>query len=349
MKRDVLFVTLAPQHLSARRRLEDAASDKFTVETYATDADKVRESIASRVLSGRYVGVFLAVLTTRAKVAWVWGHDAGFVGSLAAAFRPGLRLIWDISDVNPRLLGKGLGARALRFLESLLVRRADRLFLTSPTFYDRYYAPLIARERVKVVENKHSGGQRNEVTASPASGPLRIVMAGIFRSPEVLRLIDECARRIGSRVVFELYGYAGRSIPPELMETLAGNPQVRLMGEYDGNQLQAIYRDAHLVWGFVDPTENDNEKWLLTNRIYDAITQRRPILTNAGTASGEYAAGHRVGLAMPMAADAVVGALWPLLDPSGESYKALVAQMPDPSTGYMRGDYARAIEELLDE
>ena len=349
MRPDVLFVTLAPQHLSARRRLEDAQSETFTVGTYATDADKVKESIPSRLLSGRYFGVFLAVLTTRAKVAWVWGHDAGFVGSLAAAFRPKLRLIWDISDVNPRLLGNGPGARVLRFAERLLVRRADRLFLTSPTFYDRYYAKLIARTRVKIVENKHSSGQKSEVTVPPASGPLRIVMAGIFRSPEVLRLIDECARRIGDRVVFDLYGYAGRAIPPELMATLAGNPQVRLMGEYDGNQLADIYRDAHLVWGFVDPTENDNEKWLLTNRIYDGITQHRPILTNAGTASGEYVVGHRLGLAMPMGADAVVGALWPLVDPSGESYQALLAQMPDPATGYMRGDYARAIGELLDE
>lgn len=349
MKRDVLFVTLAPQHLSARRRLDDAASDRFTVETYATSADKVKESIVSRILSGRYVGVFLAVLTTRAKVAWVWGHDAGFVGSLAAAFRPGLRLIWDISDINPRLLGKGPGAMALRLAERLLVQRADRLFLTSPTFYDRYYAPMIARKRVKIVENKHSSGQRSEVTAPPAGGPLRIVMAGIFRSPEVLRLIDQCANRLGDRVVFELFGYAGRNIPPELMQALADNPQVRLMGEYDGSQIHSIYRQAHLVWGFVDPAENDNEKWLLTNRIYDAVTQRRPILTNAGTASGEYVAAHRIGLAMPMAVDAVVGALWPLLDPAGESYRALVTQMPDPATGYMRGDYAKAIEELLDE
>jgi hypothetical protein len=150
-------------------------------------------------------------------------------------------------------------------------------------------------------------------------------------------------------VAFDLYGYAGRGIPPELMATLAANPQVRLMGEYDGNQFHDIYRDAHLVWGFVDPAENDNEKWLLTNRIYDAITRQRPILTNAGTASGDYVTAHRLGLAMPMTPDAVVEALEPLLAPSGESYRALLAQLPDPSTGYMRGDYARAIEELLGE
>lgn len=349
MKRGVLFVSLAPQHMSAKRRLEDAQSTRFAIETYATDADKVKETIASRLVSGRYVGVFLAILTTRAKVAWVWGHDAGFVGSLAAALRPGLRLIWDISDVNPRLLGRGAGSALLRLAERLLVRRADRLFLTSPTFYDRYYATLVALDRVRIIENKHVMESQTEVDEPPTSGPLRIVMAGIFRSPEVLRLIDECSRRLGERAVFELYGYAGRGIAPQLMDTLANNPQVWLRGPYDGSQLRDIYRNAHLVWGFVDPDENDNEKWLLTNRIYDAITQQRPILTNIGTASGEYAAAQRVGLALPMTADAVVAAIEPLLEPAGNSYQALRAQMPDPATGYMRGYYAQAIEELLDE
>lgn len=349
MKDRVLFVTMAPHHLSAHRRLEDAVSDKFSVETYATDADKVKESIPSRLLSGRYVGVFLAILTTRAKVVWVWGHDVSFVGSLATALRPGLRLIWDISDVNPRLLGGGLGSAVLRFMERVLVRRANLLFLTSPTFYDRYYAPLIARTRVRIVENLHSHAQRAEVPAPPSKGPLRIVMAGIFRSPEVLRLIDECARLLGPQVVFDLYGYPGRGFPAELMEVLAANPQVRLMGAYDGSQFNEIYREAHLVWGFVDPTENDNEKWLLTNRIYDAMTQRRPILTNSGTASGDYVTAHRLGLAMPLSVDIVVAAIRPLLDPAGEPYHKLLAQMPDPSTGYMNGQYARAIEELLGE
>lgn len=349
MKSDVLFISLAPQHLSARRRLEDAQSDRFAVRTYATNADKVKDSMASRLMTGQYLGVFVAILTTRAKVVWVWGHDVGFVGSLAALFRPGLRLIWDISDVNPRLLVRGIGGAVLRFAERLLVGRVDRLFLTSPAFYDRYYAPLVARERVRVIENKRSQGQAGQTSEPPASGPLRIVMAGIFRSPNVLRLIDECARRLGSRVEFMLYGYAGHSIPATLMSTLQDNPQVRLMGPYDGTQIPNLYREAHLVWGFVDPSENDNEKWLLTNRIYDAITQGRPILTNAGTASGDYVAVRRLGLALPFEVDAVVAALNALLDPAGESYRGLLAQMPGPSTGYMQGEYAKAIEELLDE
>jgi len=349
VKHHVLFITLAPQHLSARRRLEDAQSERFTVEVYATDADKVTESMASRLLSGRYLGVLLAVLTTRARVVWVWGHDVGFVGAVAAALRPKLKLVWDISDVNPRLLGSGPGPAILRMAERLLVRRANRLFLTSPTFYDRYYTRLVGRDRVRIVENRRSRGLRAAASTPPAEGPLRIVMAGIFRSPRVLRLIDECARRLGERVAFDLYGYAKRGIAPEQMASLERNPQVRLMGSFDGNQLPLIHREAHLVWGFVDPEENDNEKWLLTNRIYDAITQRRPILTTAGTASGDYAVDHRLGLALPMTTDAVVAALEPLLDPAGACYRALLAQMPDPATGYMDGEYARAIEELLDE
>jgi hypothetical protein len=76
---------------------------------------------------------------------------------------------------------------------------------------------------------------------------------------------------------------------------------------------------------------------------------RRPVITNADTASGDYAIANRLGLAVPMEADVIVAALTPYLDPGASAYRELAASMPDPETGYMSGEYARIIEELLDE
>lgn len=347
----VMFVTFAPRHFSASRRKDDvSSSDRFHLEQFEVDGDKVTESIQRRVLSGRYARLFAAIVGTDCKVVWVWGHDVAFVASIAALFRPTLKLVWDISDVNQHLLGRGLKGRVLRLVERLFIGRADRLLLTSHRFFQEYYAALIPGSRVRVVENRRSTRQRCDVVPPPAQGPLKVVFAGIFRSPEVLHSIGETAAKLRGHIEFYLHGYPNRGVPEDLLVRIAKeHDNVHLCGPYDAASIGALYAPAHFVWGFVDPTENDNEKWLLSNRLYDAIVTRRPVITNADTASGDYVTANRLGIAVPMEADAITSALTPYLDPRAAPYQALLAAMPDPQTGYMSGEYARVLEELLDE
>jgi hypothetical protein len=320
------------------------------LEPFAVAGDKVSDPILRRVFSGRYVRLFLAILRTRSRVVWVWGHDAAFVASIAAVVRPDIRLIWDISDVNRHLLDQGAKGATLRLVERILVRRANRLLLTSPGFYDRHYSRFVDRRKTRVVENRRSPRQRTEPVVAPRTGPLQIVFAGIFRSPKVLEAIGQVAARLTGQVEFHLHGYANRTLRDDLPARLAGeHANVHFHGPYDATDIGAVYRTAHLVWAFTDPAENHNERWLLSNRLYDAIVTRRPVITNDDTASGDYAVAHRLGLAVPMEADAIVRTLEPYLDPGAEAYHALVSAMPDPATGYMSGEYARVIEELIDE
>ncbi len=346
----IMFVTFAPKHFSASRRKDDASSDRFRLDQFEVDGDKVAESIRTRVVSGRYVKLFTSIVRTRCKVVWVWGHDAAFVASIAAVLRPDLKLVWDISDVNQHLLGHGVKNRMLRVAERLLVKRANRLLLTSHRFYQEYYSAFVAQSRVRVVENRRSLRQRCDVVPPPAQGPLKIVFAGIFRSPEVLHSIGETAASLRGRVEFYLHGYANRSIPEDLPVRLAAeHDNVHLCGPYDAADIGTLYSPAHFVWGFVDPSENDNEKWLLSNRLYDAIVTGRPVITNANTASGDYVMASRLGIAVPMEGEAIAAALTPYLDPSASPYRDLLGAMPDPATGYMSGEYARVLEELLDD
>lgn len=346
----VMFVTFAPGHFSASRRIDDASSERFHLVPFGVEGDKVADTIRRRVFSGRYLKLFMAIAKTRSKVVWVWGHDAAFVASMACLIRPDLRLIWDISDVNRHLLGGGLKGRMLRIAERLLVRRADRLFLTSHGFHQKHYSSFVDSSRVRIVENRRSPRQRTDAAPATTSGPLRIVFAGIFRSPEVLKSIGSTAARLKGLAEFHLHGYPNRTVPEELPAQLAAeHDNIHFHGRYDASDIGAIYGPAHLVWGFVDPSENDNEKWLLSNRLYDAIVTRRPVVTNAGTTSGDYAVAKRLGVAVPMETDAIVAALTPFLDPGAPAYLELAAAMPEPATGYMSGEYGRAIEELLDE
>jgi succinoglycan biosynthesis protein ExoL len=272
------------------------------------------------------------------------------VASVAAWLRPDVRLIWDISDVNRHLLYRGIKGRVLRMVERLLVKRAQRLLLTSAQFYEQHYAGFVDRSRVRIVENRRSPRQMTTATAPAGTGPLRIVFAGIFRSPEVLNSIGAVARQLNGAAEFHLHGYPSRSVPETLPGQLASeHSNVHLHGPYDAANIGVLYGPAHFVWGFVDPSENDNEKWLLSNRLYDAIVTRRPVITNAETASGDYTIAHCLGLAVPMETRAIIDALTPYLDPGDSAYRALVAGMPAPASGYMSGEYARAIEEVLDE
>ncbi len=348
MVRDVLFVTMAPNHASAHRRRAAARSDAFRLISVDFGVDKVSQSLLRRLLSGRYLQLASTLMTTKAAIVWAWGIDVALVSAICLLLRPNVRLVWDISDINPGLLQDSLLSKIFRLMEQLLVRRASRLFITSPAYYERYYRHRVNAAIVRVIENRKV--EMFAVGAPSNRRPLVVVYAGIFRSPRVLECMTECARRLGSDVAFRVYGYPNRTAEPSLSATRSpGLELVELRGAYRSEEISKVYEEAHLVWGFTDPLDNDNEKWLLSNRIYDAIVSGRPIITNAGTMSGDYVQRHRLGLAVDMRADAIVAALGPLLDPAGRAYRELVAAMPPAATGYMDRDYGRELEALLNE
>lgn len=344
----VLMVSLAPSHSSAINRVLDCSNGHFDLKVYKTAVDKVNANIASRLVD--YVKMFIYLLGSDAKLFWAWGLDACFVVTLAALFKPRKVLLWDITDINPALLKPGLKARILRFVERLLVKRANALTLSSSTFYERYYRGKIASDKVAVIENlliKRSEKIEPPATCPPMP-PCVIVYSGIIRTLRVIHLMAAVAKEMPDEVEFHVHGYPDRTIDQQaLANIIAAHPNIFDLGRFKTDELRGIHSKAHLVWAFVDPELSDNEVWLLTNRIYNGVAFGRPVLTNAGTASGDIVEERALGLACVPTAEAIAGLLRSLMAQNGARYDELRVGMPPPSSAYLDGHYACLIERLL--
>ena len=350
IKNSVLFISLAPSHSSATRRVLDCQNKDMSIDIYNTDIDKVSKPIFLRIISLDYLAVMYKILTTKSKVVWCWGADTCMIASMCFILFPFSRknLIWDISDINPAFLGDSFGAKILRRFETVLLKRADLIFLTSPWFYDKYYSKKIGRAKVRVIENFLPLPIVQPQNSPPISEKVVIVYSGIIRSISDIKLMLSVANKMPKQVEFHIHGYPDRNISNDFVREIRySDSNVIYFERFSANDLPNIYAKAHLTWGFIDQEANENEQWLLTNRIYNAWAYRRPILTNAGTASGAAVETKRLGHACAPDADEICSFLRKLLADEGKMYGALCASMPPVEGAYLNGQYAYEIRTLL--
>lgn len=346
----VLLISFAPKHSSSLNRIADCTDGRFDLEVYDSATDKVKETISNRVFSTKFPKLILALLRSDANVLWAWGLDACFLVTFAALLKPRVLLIWDISDLNPRVLAHGWKARVLRTIERRLLKRVDLLLLTSEAFFNNYYCGHIDRNRVKVVENFLPGIPPKTLPHAPPLTPCTIVYSGIFRSMTVLSVLKNVANIMQGEVEFHLHGYPDRTIPITTFEQLISeSPWVHFHGRFKPEELEGIYTKAHLNWAFVDPDANDNERWLLTNRIYNAAAFGRPALANAGIYLGEVVCERRIGVTCHLVPDEIAATIRSLMANGGARYTALVKNMPPPQSVYLAGHYRDIIECLLSD
>lgn len=345
----VMLVSFAPDHSSSINRIHDCTGGNFDLEVYDTETNKVEESIAARVFSLKIPSLMTKLLRSDATVFWAWGLDACFIVTLAALIRRRVKLIWDITDINPRVLAQDRRARLLRAIEWTLLKRADLLLLTSDAFYTNYYLGHIDRVKVEIIENLLPGPPPDRLPPPPTGAPWRIVFTGIFRSPAVLRVLRRVADMMEGEVAVHLHGYPDRTFPAdEFEEATTGSPSLRFHGRFKPNQLAEIYATAHLGWAFVDPEANDNEQWLLSNRIYNSVAFSRPALANDGTHVGAVVRARRIGATCRLEPSEIVDTIRELMADDGAKYAALVRNMPAPETAYLTGQYRTVIERLID-
>ncbi|PIT04889.1 hypothetical protein TSA1_32200 [Bradyrhizobium nitroreducens] len=343
-KSAVLFVSFAPNHSSHHRRLQDISGAAIDLTIYKTRSDKNIETLLQRTFKLTYIRLFFVLLFSKADVFWLWGIDACLVGSVAKIVRRKKTIIWDISDINPHFLGKSLKARFFRAIERTLLPTVNWLLLTSPEFLTQYYSMKLSSTKVEVIENLLAGQQPSEVPSPPDLAKFKIVYTGIFRSVRALQIIAEVASALPEQVEFNLYGFCSNGAEEAEYENLKSLPNVTLHGKYDMRDLHRIHAENHLIFGLLDKDADDNERWLLPNRIYHAGAFRRPILTNRGTFTAKVVEQRRLGYVCDFSASSVIETIRMLTADGGRRYKELTSAIPADGDYYLSGHYRRFIE-----
>jgi hypothetical protein len=341
----MLFVSFANQHSTAVRKINQARKSRVDLSIYDTKIDKNRTTMRSRLLSGCYFRLFAKLIFSNANVWWLWGADACFIGSVAGVFRPSKAIIWDISDIHVAMLGESLSSKVLRKIERMLIKRSNRLILSSGAFWNYHYKGCLPQKRVFVIENLLEG-QPQKLHREPPEKVLNVIYSGILRSDKLLALITDCARLCEGKVIFHLWGFFDVNVKQKVIEDIEESPYVRFHGEYPEEALPEIFADMHVTFGLVDVDADDNERWLLSNRLYQAGAFKCPIVSTKDSNVGKETISRRVGWVVDNDCLQLTELLRDLSEDKNKIYSSVLGSMPDESEFYFGEEYAHFFSSL---
>lgn len=242
-----------------------------------------------------------------ADVIYAFGLDMLMLAWLATrGLTRHVKLMYEVGDIRDALLGKGVRARALRSIETFLVRQIDRLIVTSRAYMEHYYQGMLGLSKVpiQVIENKleEDSGLPALQVAAPDDKIIRIGYFGLLRCLRSWNILRELSEQANGRVRVYMRGY------PMVFENLAELVKDYQYIEYGGTyiapqELPDLYSQVDLVWasgpyGNAQPV--GNWRWARANRFYEACYFKKPMLCQQGTEDGRVVEEFDLGLTLDL-------------------------------------------------
>lgn len=198
-------------------------------------------------------------------------------------------IFYEVLDIQPIFVGRGLSSRLIRFIERICLRSVRLLVVSSGGFHANYYQPVQNyRGRWFLLENKlpASAGAlpRHHRRRAPdrGQGSNRLVVGyfGLIRGEATLNLIERLAQRLRDRVVFRFAGIVTSVDPDYFRRVVADNENIVYDGEYQNPaDLPRLYDSIDFAWALDLENVEGNSRWLMPCRFYEAGYFGVPCLT----------------------------------------------------------------------
>lgn len=208
---------------------------------------------------------------------------AAFVRKL---IRSRARITYEVLDIQPVFVGNGLRARLLRVIERFFLRRVSLIVVSSPGFMRNYFEPVQGyRGDWFLLENKlHPSAVPKLETAraqlatsaqhkSPVARKYKWVVtyAGLIRGQRTLNLITRLAETFETKVLFKFHGILTTVDPDAFWAAIEQHENMIYCGEYvNPRDLAEVYHDTDFVWALDLENIDNNSRWLLPCRFYEA-------------------------------------------------------------------------------
>ena len=208
---------------------------------------------------------------------------------------------YEVLDIPPILMRRGLVPALLRRIERLCLRRTSLLVLSSPGFHRNYFAAVQKyRGDWFLLENK----LHPPISSSPP--PVRRVAEdgrpwvvgyfGLIRGESTFALIARLAERLEGRVLFKFDGILTTVDRAKFDEVVRRCPNIVYGGPYLPQQdLERLYRDVDFAWALDLEHTDHNSRWLMPCRFYEAGYYGVPCLAVHGFEVGSTIESHRIG------------------------------------------------------
>ena len=212
-------------------------------------------------------------------------------------------IAYEVLDIPPILMRRGLGALLLRAIERLCLRQVKVLVLSSPGFHRGYYAAVQKYHGPWfLLENKlHPSIATTDRPAPPnrsqrSQRPWVVGYFGLIRGEQTFELMTRLAQRLEGRIMFKFRGVVTTVDQARFDTVMEHTPNMQFGGAYLPQQdLEALYRDVDFAWALDLENADHNSRWLLPCRFYEAGYFGVPCLAVHGFEIGTLLEKHRIG------------------------------------------------------
>lgn len=262
---------------------------------------------------GRHAGALQRIFRERkvfksADIVYARNLDLLILSWLGLKFSRGkAQLIYECLDVHQVMTRSDWKGRIARAVERFMLRRIDKLVVSSPGFIDQYFTPVQGYTgKVILKENKlylEPGDLLRPERASMAGrseGPLVLVWVGILRCQKTLSILIDLAREMEGELIIRLHGLVGDNVISDFEQQISGIDNIQFCGCYEWpNGLAGAYKGAHFVWAQELEWKGANSSWLLPNRLYEASHQGVLSIAIAGTETATVVQERGLGVVFP--------------------------------------------------
>lgn len=291
-----------------------------------------------RMIAGRRV-------LAQSDVLYAFGPDCLAITVLALELTRLRRpfVVYEVADVRETMSAPTRVGAVLRTIERWLLRRVDRIVVTSAKYRDNYYVKLQGRtaESTSLVENKlfPPVPPRIPRPAWDGSHPPVLGYFGLLRFQEGWDSLMAIAGAGTPPVRVYVRGY---QMGLTGFEQGIARPNVEYGGSYVApTDLAEIYARIDILWTVYDARLHRNLAWAMANRFYEALYYGVPIVACAGTYLAERVEETGVGWVVPdSSAEAAVAFMQRLTPADVDAVRARIAALP--------ADYSIGERDLLE-
>ncbi|MDQ6477578.1 hypothetical protein [Dyadobacter sp. LHD-138] len=228
---------------------------------------------------------------------YVYGFDLLLTTVIYKTFsRQKIRIIYEIPDIRELFFAENIAGKLIRKIEQIIIPHIDQLVVTSPEFVSEYFTKhrKICVKHYLVIENKVHSGQLPEDTfvntpMNCFNRKIRIGYFGVLRCKNSLNCLISLAEKNQFEII--LRGIFMPDTSP-FEEKIKNSRNIFYYGPYQvPEHLRMIYNKVDIVWGAYPFSKNEtgNHLWARTNRFYESLFFKKPIILQKGTADADKA------------------------------------------------------------
>lgn len=230
-----------------------------------------------------------------------WSVDTAFISFLVAKSLRHKKFIYGYSDVHPMATKKtGLFPKLVRLIEKTIAKNSDMVVFTSPLFRTEYFGKMLGLniEKFALIENKihreYADGILKNYEPKPVGSDFVFGYFGVLTYMDAFSFIKQACTSGIKTLIRGLIGREGKEA-----EYVKDIPNLLYGGKYKNpDDIPSMFSQIDMSWMIHSFAPQTNFQWQMTNRFYEALMMKVPIIVQEGTAHENFVLQHDIGLSV---------------------------------------------------